>query len=215
MSFTRGAKQRGGFPKPEDLPHDDRGRHTRDGWQHEKDHDSIQLGGRQYRNMKEWSRPCAICGAKYSVFEKAGSVDANSRFGNKTCDEHRGLLPAFEKGYIAWDAQRSVMTAGLRCAGDGAASIELQARLKETEEGAIEASIQAGGVRKAISEQLGLSLIGDGITYDTVTAAIRELKGTHELPAAMRDAALHGVGMSRTYAEGGEVKTVSEKMPWE
>lgn len=187
MSFTRGARQRGGFAKPGENLTDDPGRHTRDGWTHEHDHDSIQIAGRQYRNMKEWSRPCAICGVKYSVFEKAGSVDANSRFGNKTCEQHRGLLQAFDKGYIAWDKERGVMVAGEKCAG-GVNAGELQERMKEAEDGHAVTLHAFGQVRKAVHEQLGLDLLGDAINYDSVTQAIKALRGEHELGAAMLNA---------------------------
>lgn len=66
---------------------------------------------------------------------------------------------------------------------------ELEQELKEAYDGAADIAQQAGGVRKAIHEQLNLSLLGDGITYETVTAAIRALKGEHELPAAMQQTA--------------------------
>lgn len=232
MSFTRGNKTRGGFAKPSDSLTDDPGRFSRDGWTHERDHESIQIAGRQYRNMKEWSRPCSICGTKYSVFEKSGAVDANSRFGNKTCDQHRGLVPAFEKGFIAWDPERSVMVAGPKCAG-GVDAGEMYSRMKEAEDGAAAVAVQAAGIRKAVHEQLGLSLIGDAINYDSVTAAIQALKAKYELGPALKQfvegvttpmvlqeneksAALYGLSVTRTFVNGnGAVETVHEKMPWE
>jgi hypothetical protein len=119
MSFTRGERMRGGFAKPGELPIDVPSRHNREGWVETAQHDSVQLNGKQYRHMKEWQRPCAICGEKYSVFEKVGQVDANSRFSNRTCDLHRGLLPAFEKGFIAWDSTVRCVVAGFACTGVG------------------------------------------------------------------------------------------------
>lgn len=186
MSFVRGAFKRGGFPKPEDGPVDMPGRHTREGWTEVREHDSIYLGSKQYRNMKEWSRPCAICGSRFSAFEKVGQVDANSRFSNRTCEAHRGLTTAFDKGFLAWDAQNGVMVPGIKCAAAG--TEQLLTRLKEAEDGAAAVAQQAGGVRKAIHEELGLSYIGDAISYDTVKAAIRTLKGEHELTSAVKQA---------------------------
>src|SRR5580765_1811645 len=114
MSYTRGARS-GGFPKPGELRGDMPGRHSRDGWECIGEHTSIQLQGKQYRNMKEWSRPCAICGVKFSIYEKSGSADANSRFGNKTCEVHRNLLAAVEKGYLAWSTELNGMVPGPKC----------------------------------------------------------------------------------------------------
>jgi hypothetical protein len=113
MSFLRGQRNAGGFPPNGQMSNPDPGRHSRDGWQFVAERESIQLQGKQYRHMKEWSRPCAICGTHFSIFEKSGAVDANSRFSNKTCEHHRGLLPAMEKGLIRWDTGTKRLVAGL------------------------------------------------------------------------------------------------------
>ncbi len=67
---------------------------TKDGWTHQRDHDKVQLGRKQYRNMEEWSRPCAVCGEPFSIFTRAnGSGVVNSSFGLRTCQSHRGERP--------------------------------------------------------------------------------------------------------------------------
>lgn len=105
----------------------------------------------------------------------------------------------------------------------------LETELKEAQDSAAAVATQAAGIRKAVHEELGLSLIGDAINYGTVKAAIQALKGKYELPSAMaevarfnphellkQDIALHGVGVSRTFVDvNGEVETVREKLPWE
>jgi hypothetical protein len=114
MSFTRGAKI-GGFPKNGEIRSDVPGRHSRDGWTHREDHASVYIEGKQYRSMREWSRPCVVCGTDILAFEKSGTVDANSRFGNKTCKDHRGLLPAMERGFIAWSVTLRGIVPGPSC----------------------------------------------------------------------------------------------------
>lgn len=116
MSFMRGQRT-GGFPKAGEMKGDVAGRHSREGWLHVTDHSSVYLSGKQYRDMKEWSRPCAVCKAKFSVFEKTGTVDANSRFSNRTCDAHRNLLAAVEKGYLVWSEAAGGMVTGTACVG--------------------------------------------------------------------------------------------------
>lgn len=115
MSFKRGLRQAGGFPKPGEELKDVPGRHSREGWVHVTDHASTYIEGKQYKHMREWSRPCAICGGAIAAFEKMNTVDANSRFSNRTCKEHRGLLPAFEKGFIAWNKDAGAIVAGGKC----------------------------------------------------------------------------------------------------
>jgi hypothetical protein len=63
---------------------------SKDGWTNERDHDKITLGKKQYRNMEEWSRPCAVCGEKFSIFVRAAAGAVNASFGLRTCKEHRG-----------------------------------------------------------------------------------------------------------------------------
>jgi hypothetical protein len=65
---------------------------SKDGWTHDRDHDKVQLGKKQYRNMEEWARPCAVCGEKFSIFVRANS-GTNSSFGLRTCKVHRGERP--------------------------------------------------------------------------------------------------------------------------
>lgn len=66
---------------------------TKEGWTHDRDHDKVTLGRKQYRNMEEWSRPCAICGTRFSIFTRTGAEYVNSSFGLITCKEHRGIKP--------------------------------------------------------------------------------------------------------------------------
>jgi hypothetical protein len=64
---------------------------TKDGWTLEREHEKVTLGKKQYRNMEEWTRPCAVCAAKFSIFVRAnGGGGVNASFGLKTCKEHRG-----------------------------------------------------------------------------------------------------------------------------
>jgi hypothetical protein len=63
---------------------------SKDGWTHERDHDKVTLGRKQYRNMQEWSRPCAICGEKFTIHVRASDDVVNSSFGLRTCKNHRG-----------------------------------------------------------------------------------------------------------------------------
>jgi hypothetical protein len=97
---------------------------ARVGWQLVRNHDSIQLQGKQYRHMTEWSRPCSICSVSFSIFEKTGAIDANSRFGNKTCDAHRGLIPAIEKGVLAWDSGAKCIIPGPALGGVNLAELQ-------------------------------------------------------------------------------------------
>lgn len=166
MSFTRGQKQAGGFrPNGElvDMP----GRHSRDGWTHRADHASVYLEGKQYRNMREWSRPCVVCSGDILAFEKSGTVDANSRFSNKTCKDHRGLLPAMERGYIAWSADLKGIVAGAKCVG--ADTSELAAVKTERDEYA-----------NAVMDHLT-----DRGKFVREIAALKERLAKYELPAAM------------------------------
>lgn len=63
---------------------------SKDGWALECEHDKVTLGKKQYRNMEEWSRPCAVCGGKFSIFVRASAASVNASFGLRTCKEHRG-----------------------------------------------------------------------------------------------------------------------------
>lgn len=72
---------------------------TKDGWSLEREHDKITLGKKQYRNMEEWSRPCAVCAERFSIHTRAGAT--SSSFGLRTCKEHRGrVLVAGEPGEL-------------------------------------------------------------------------------------------------------------------
>lgn len=113
MSFRRGART-GGFPQNGELT-DVPSRHTRDGWTEVVTHTSIVLHGKQYRNMREWCRPCVVCKSNFSSFESAGRTDANSQFSNKTCPAHRGLLPALERGFIVWSDSLKGIVPGASC----------------------------------------------------------------------------------------------------
>ena len=92
-------------------------RPSRDGWNHKTDHQSVQIDGKQYRDMREWTRPCVVCNGDVTAFEKIDAADINSRFGMKTCPAHRGLMPAFERGFIAWDASAKRLIPGTAITG--------------------------------------------------------------------------------------------------
>lgn len=64
---------------------------SKDGWTHERDHDKVTLGRKQYRNMEEWSRHCCVCGDKFFIHVRQNETGAlSSNFGLRTCKEHRG-----------------------------------------------------------------------------------------------------------------------------
>lgn len=63
---------------------------SKEGWAHEQNHDRITLGKKQYRNMEEWSRPCATCKTSFSIFVRQNSTGINSNFGYRNCKDHRG-----------------------------------------------------------------------------------------------------------------------------
>lgn len=168
MSFTRGARHHGGFVKPGEEIKDLPGRHSREGWVHMTDHSSTYIEGKQYKHMREWSRPCAICGGAISAFEKMGTVDANSRFSNRTCKDHRGLLPAFEKGFIAWSKEAGAIVAGHSCRGGAAVDTEALEELQ----GLRELTVEWGAVWKACHPLL----IAHGLVgIDTFAAALQRL----------------------------------------
>lgn len=152
MSFIRGARTLNGFPKPGDELRNDPGRHSREGWVQVTDHASVYIEGKQYRHMREWKRPCAICGGDMFAFEKMGTADANSRFSNRTCKDHRGLLPAFEKGYIAWDPVEKRMVAGPACNGGAPVNKsefdEIKAQRDEYAEGVMDQMQANGNLRR-------------------------------------------------------------------
>ena len=198
MSFTRGFRKMGGFGKPGEELKDIPSRHSRDGWVHVADRDSTYIDGKQYRHMREWQRPCAICSEPVVAFEKVGTVDANSRFSNRTCKEHRGLLPAFEKGFIVWSKEAHAIVPGVMC---GAATVDaeeltdLKQRLKE----AYELNEDMCRIRRVLVEDLGLSPLADGVTPETVRAAIGELKrqlAKYELQPAIAQVAKNNLPWS-------------------
>ncbi len=63
---------------------------SKDGWTLDRQHEKVTLGRKQYRNMEEWSRPCCVCGDKFSIFTSMNAVNINSSFGLRTCEKHRG-----------------------------------------------------------------------------------------------------------------------------
>lgn len=63
---------------------------SKDGWTLELQHDKVQLGRKAYRNMEEWSRPCGVCGEKFSIFTRANEASPSASFGLRTCKPHRG-----------------------------------------------------------------------------------------------------------------------------
>lgn len=71
---------------------------NKDGWTMDREHEKITLGKKNYRNMEEWSRPCAVCGAKFFIYTQAKASNINSSFGLKTCAAHRGQRPGAVQG---------------------------------------------------------------------------------------------------------------------
>ncbi len=202
MSFTKGAYSRGGFPKPGDGPTETASRHNRDGWTEGAQHDSLQLAGKQYRHMQEWTRPCAICKNAFSVFEKIGHADANSRFSNRTCEAHRGLLPAFEKGFIAWSEEARSVVAGASCGGSTLADPIGVAEIKKERDEAWEANIDYMKRLTAAIAELQI------VKAENVT--LRNKFAPYELqPAMERQAALPADVVGQQL-----LKQFKEKMPW-
>lgn len=199
MSFRRGARKLGGFPRNGEMAPDIPSRHSREGWVMISDHDSVYIGGKQYRHMREWRRPCAVCGAPFPIYEKIGTTEANSRFSNRTCDAHRGLLPAFEKGYIAWDGH--VVVAGIKCGKlDNSAPVQQQ-------NGFAKINVEGGKYTVEDNKELeaaydvNVKLMSDlsaaNARYEAVFRELQECKAKlarYELPAAMQQ--------------------LSNKMPW-
>ncbi len=103
---------------------------TKDGWTHDRDHEKIKLGKKSYRNMEEWSRPCAVCGEKFSIFVTTGS-EGNSSFGLRTCKTHRGERGGAPEELQTLRTANATMTAEL--AGLYVRVRELQERLGKYE----------------------------------------------------------------------------------
>ena len=207
MSFIRGSRKMGGFPKPGAELVDDPGRHTRTGWVHVKDHESVTLNGKQYRHMREWRRPCAICGADFPAYEKSGTVDASSRFSSRTCDAHRGLMPAFEKGYIGWSKEAGQVVPGVRC-GVGTPSAPAGDALNDTE--MLEAELSGVYARLDAAKQ--------------EVAALKARLAKYELAPAIAEAAAPKVyklpepplTMAESTARLNAMAAAAKnKMPWE
>lgn len=144
MSFTKTKYARNGFPLPGEELKDTAGRHNREGWTEMATHTSIVLHGKQYRNMKEWSRPCVLCGERFSAFEGAMRPDANSQFSNKTCAAHRGLMPAFERGYLAWSTEPRGIIPGVMCVSAALDTSEVTKERDEAWEKNVELTVERG-----------------------------------------------------------------------
>lgn len=65
--------------------------HDRTEWRQGQEGTKV-INGRSYKNLTEFTRPCAACGERFSIFvtEKIalGHADSNS-FGLKNCEAHR------------------------------------------------------------------------------------------------------------------------------
>lgn len=179
MSFTRGLKQ-GGFPKPGEELRDVPGRHSRDGWAHIADYDSTYIEGKQYKHMREWTKPCAVCGGAIHAFEKIGTVDANSRFSNRTCKDHRGLLPAIERGFIAWSAEAGAIVAGPSCGIGGGEIDDIKRERSELRQAVMDLGVTCSQLRQSAEQSRA--------EYDKAMAenvTLRQRLAQFDLPAAM------------------------------
>jgi hypothetical protein len=192
MSFTRGRRM-GGFPKDGemiDLP----SRHTRDGWTEVATHTSVVLHGKQYRNMREWSRPCVICKSSFSAFESSGRADANSQFSNKTCTAHRGLLPAIERGFIVWSDTLKGIVPGAMCVSTEvptAPNGELEmlrtvnATMKEELEGLYMQLRELREQQRPTSETIGFKPPPQPVVYELPPEPLTMAESTKRIQAAL------------------------------
>ncbi len=107
---------------------------SKDGWTLEREHEKVQLGKKQYRNMEEWTRPCGVCGEKFSIFTRANGNVINAAFGLKTCKPHRGQLSAVAasgpgvENVTALRAENEKLERALRNTNDYCATVEKMQR---------------------------------------------------------------------------------------
>lgn len=205
MSFTRGFRKMGGFPKNGEMI-DDRGRFSRDGWTHRADHDSVYINGKQYRNMQEWTRPCVVCGEAVTAYEKKGMVDASSRFGNRTCKNHRGLLPALERGFIVWNAELKGIVPGASCVSGTVPAAELET-LRTANATMKEELDCLYAANKELREKL--AKYEPGPALEAAVPAVR----TYKLPPEPLTMAESTERLRKMAAE--LAKNSPQKMPWE
>lgn len=161
---------------------------SKDGWVNDREHDKVTLGKKQYRNMEEWSRPCAVCGEKFNIFVRANANAVNASFGLRTCKEHRG---------------QRVGAAGVVISTEETDTLKKE--LAEAYEANAEMSSSAAGLRRFANEAFGLSLVGPAINYDSVTAAYAKVYGDmQELKARLAK-----------YELAPAMEAVKNKLPWE
>jgi hypothetical protein len=138
---------------------------SKDGWDHDTDHERITLGKKTYRNMEEWSRPCGVCGTRFSIYVRTNATAVNSSFGLKTCKEHRGQK--IGGGVL-----------------DSGAVEELRAELKGMQELLAEWS----AVWKTCHPLLKPYGLGGVDTFARAVQAMHARLAAYELPAAMAQA---------------------------
>lgn len=64
----------------------------RDPWQREPGAHDIERGGKKYRNLALYTRPCATCGTRFGIYVSQSVADghkSNNNFGLKNCEQHR------------------------------------------------------------------------------------------------------------------------------
>lgn len=131
---------------------------NKDGWNLERNHDKITLGKKQYRNMEEWCRPCAVCGEPFTIYVRASAGAVNASFGLRTCKDHRGMKP------------------GVTGTLHGISSEEFDAVKQERDE-AWEANLELLAKHKAVFDDLQVAK-GE-------IASLRGRLAQYELPEAM------------------------------
>lgn len=188
-------------------------------WTKLDDRGSIVSKDKQYRNLHTWKGKCALCDVEF-ITHTPGSSPADKVPTITTCDEHRGAPKAIAAGWATWNgkdvvpgARMKLGVAGGAVSSDDADNVaELRKELAE----AYAANAEAGGLRRFANEAFGLSLIGPGINYDSVTAAYAKVYGQidvlkarlakYELAPAMEAVKPNGIGFR------GATKN---KLPWE
>lgn len=85
--------------------------------------------GKQYRNMRRFTRPCQVCADVFEAFLPANSP-VNARPTLTTCEAHRGAPQAIRYGYLRWDAATRQLVPGPKCGAGGSDEIR---ELREVE----------------------------------------------------------------------------------
>jgi hypothetical protein len=161
------------------------------GWKYEKPVNKWFQGG--FRSAHRLTRPCPTCAETIvlDVTTKALTGDAtNHGLSLRRCKECRvalkrtGISGEYAVSKMAGEKRHAAeperIAAVQPVAVESTELAELKQGLKEAYDAIMEVSKKFGAVRKAIAEELGLDLMGDGITYETVKAKIRGIRKENE-----------------------------------